>query len=164
MKPLYEIAQEYKIISEQLFEADEITQEMLDAFNATSADIKQKSINIASVIKNMEAEYEAIERAIKEMDIRHARLTKKAERLREYLVTNLQSADIKEVKTPYFDIKVRLNRAGVNITDETVIPSLYIRETVVKRIDKVAIKEDIELHNKVIPGALLERKTRVEIR
>ncbi len=164
MKPLYEIAQEYKLMAEELFEAEEITPEMIERFNQASGDIKQKAINCASFIKNMEAEYECIKNAMKDMDKRGERLAKKAQRLRDYLANNLQSADIKEVKTPYFDIKVKLNNPGVSIMDENVIPSLYFKETMVKRIDKLAIKEDIQLRGMIIPGACLERKTRLEIR
>lgn len=163
MKPLYEIAIDYQRMIHELMESDEISTEQIEALNELNGDIKEKIINVSAFIKNLEAEHESIEKAIDAMAERSSKIQKKVEKLKEYLKNNMEICEIKEVKSPYFDIKLRMNPPSVLIKDENLIPKEYLKEIVVHKIDKVLISQCLK-NNIPIPGTLLENRTRLEIR
>ena len=97
------------------------------------------------------------------MQDRQIKLLNKINCLKDYLKYNLESSKISEVKSPHFDIKVMINTPRVNITDESLIPTQYVKETISKSIDKRSICNDIK-NDIIVPGATLERQTRIEIK
>lgn len=164
---LYEIADEYqnllnKISNPETGEIDETGIKLLDV---VVDDIKNKGIALASYIKNLEAETNAIADAKAAMTAREANLKQRAQYLTDYLHTNMQRCGINEITCPYFVLKLKVNPLSVDITNEDELPGEYFREkTVVTRNpDKVKIKEHILAGHK-IPGAILKQNTRLEIR
>lgn len=163
MKPLYEISIEYQEFINSIDDCEEFTEQHLATLSAIQGDLKEKAINIGSYIKNIDAEYQAINMAIADMEKRQEKILKKANKLREYLKTNLEQCEIREVKSPYFDIKIKNNPLSVDIFDESLIPSEYKEEIVLNRIDKRRLSDALK-NNFTIPGASLAQKTRLEIR
>lgn len=162
MKPLYEIAQEYQTILDAICESDEITVEQLTLLDQYKDDFKNKVINIGSIIKNMETEKHAIEEAIDKMALRSVRLEKKIDKLKEYVKGYMEMFNIKEVKCPYFEVRVKKNPCSVNITNEMLLPEKYMKQILLKKPDKLALIKDIK-NNNFIPGVILESTTRIEI-
>lgn len=163
MKPLYEIANEYQEIANIIAECDEISVEQMTMLDQISEDIKQKSINIGALIRNLEVESLSIKDAIDKMESRKISVDKKIENLKEYLKSNLERCDLKEVKSAMFDVKIKINPAAVIVQDMKVIPDKYFKEIIEKRLDKFLIAQ--ELKNEImIPGVALERRTRIDIR
>jgi len=163
MSNLYEIANSYQSIMNKIMKEDEISPEMLDQLNSVESDIKEKAVNVAAFIKNLESEAEGIEKAVKIMNERCSRIFKKAQSLKEYLKNNLESCNTREIKSPFFDIRIKMNPESVSIKDESIIPGFYWREISTKRVDKTLIARDLK-SNIAIPGAELARQTRIEIR
>ncbi len=163
MKPLYEIANEYQEIANSIGECDEISVEQIAMLDMVSEDIKHKSINIGSLIRNLEVESNSIKEAIDKMESRKISVDKKIEHLKEYLKVNLERCELKEVKSPLFDIKIKINPAAVFVKDMNAIPDKYFKEIIDRRLDKFLVAQ--ELKNEImIPGVSLERRTRVDIR
>jgi hypothetical protein len=125
--------------------------------------IDRKAIEYASMIKNLEAEQNAINDAIKILDTKYFTMSKRIERLRYDLKQLLDINDIRKIKTPFFDITISLNNPGTIINDESLIPDDYIKETISKRIDKIKLLKDLK-QGVLIPGAQIEQKTRLEIK
>ncbi len=163
MRSLYEIANEYKSLLNELMESEDITAEQLQLLDQQACNVEQKVVNVAAFIKNLEVEKEAINKAIDEMERRHNKVSKKLDQLKDYLKQNMEMCNLKEVKSPYFDVKVKENPPSVTIKDESLVPKEYIKEIIVHKIDKTAISEKLKL-DIAIPGTLLEKKTRIEIR
>jgi hypothetical protein len=163
MKPLYEISIEYQRLINDLSDCDEIDEGQVQLLNDLTSDIKEKAINVGAFIKNMEAEAQAIECGIAEMEKRKSRLLNKSQKLKDYLKQHLEECEMREIKSTYFDIKIRSNPSSVMINDEALIPKEYIRETILSRIDKTQLSQALK-NNMIIPGALLVRNTRLEIR
>lgn len=162
---LYEIADEYLYLLEQAFDGDtgEINETALNKLNELKVSVEQKSIALASYIKNMDAERKAIEEAKKEMAKREAALENKVEYLTQYLKDNMEKCEINEIKCPYFQIKLKKCPFSVDIIDESLISNDYKRTKIVESMDKLKIKDDL-LQGVVIPGARLQQNNRVEIR
>lgn len=164
---LYSIANEYQALLSQTFdpETGEVNEEAMTALDSVKDDIKDKGVAIASYIKNLEAERNAIEQAKKAMAEREARLDKRSAYLAEYLKTNMERCGISVISSPYFEIKIKKNPVSVHIYDEAALPSEYVREKVVttKSPDKALIKEALQAGVE-LQCATLRQTTRLEIR
>jgi hypothetical protein len=163
MQPLYKIAMEYKQIMDSILECDELTEDHLNDIKAAEGAINDKAIAIGTIINNLDAEAAGIQDALKKMEERFTRAMKKIASLKDYLKSNLEQCNIKEIKSPYFDIKIRTNPPSVIVEDESQIPPQYFREMLMRRLDKSTLAQELK-NNAVIPGVHLERQTRLEIR
>jgi len=160
---LYQMSSQYQSLMQNIIESDEITVEQLQSIESVNDSIEEKAKAMGALIKNMEAEYKAIQEAIMTMEERAIILNNKIENIKDYLKINLEKCEIKEVKSPWFDIKIKMNPASVVIKDENLIPTEYFKETLMRKVDKSLISQSLK-NNIMIPGVLLERRTRLEIK
>jgi SMC interacting uncharacterized protein involved in chromosome segregation len=160
---LFEISTQYQSLMNDIAECDELTTEQLQAIESVDDSLQEKAKAVGAFIKNLEADYFAIHEAIKTMEDRARKVNAKIENLKEYLKCNLEKCDIKEIKSPYFDIRIKLNPASVIVNDENLIPEQYLKEKLYRFVDKAMIAKELK-NNVLIPGVMLERRTRIEIR
>jgi hypothetical protein len=123
---------------------------------------EDKAIAVAKYIKNLEAEATAIEDAVKLMMIRNKKLLNQSISLKEYLHFNIkQTGLLDKIKCPEFEIWLKKNPVSVQIVDEGLIPSLYLKEKKTVTIDKIAIKKSIEEGFEVVGAKLINTETLV---
>ena len=160
---LFEITAKYQSLMDEMANCDELTLEQLQAMESVDDSLQEKAKAVGAFIKNMEADYLAIQDAIKTMEERSRKINTKIENLKDYLKSNLEACDIKEVKSPYFDIRIKINPAAVVVQDEALVPEQYFKEKVMRSLDKTLLSQELK-NNVLIPGVMLERRTRIEIR
>lgn len=162
---LFKIANEYRFLAHTLIddETGAINEEALTCLAIAESNVKEKAIAVASFIKNIDAERNAIDEAKKAMHEREVRLNKQINYLTDYLKDNMEACEITEITCPYFDIKIKKNPISVDVQDEALIPMEYKKVKEVVSIDKVKIKEEI-LAGVVVPGAALKQNTRLDIK
>lgn len=162
---LYQIANEYEQLLDQTFndETGEINEVALSQMNELKESVEQKSIALASYIKNIEADRKAIEEAKREMDRREKSLEKKVDYLSQYLQTNMEKCNITEISCAYFKIKLKKCPYSVNVFDEDIISDEYKRSKVVTSVDKLKLKDEL-LAGVIIAGAELRQNNRLEIK
>lgn len=122
-------------------------------------------IDIAALIKNIQAEETMIEKAIDDMEGRVDSLTQKRYFLQNYLKRKLESLGIEKITScPYFVIRICKNPPAIDINDPTLVPKEYFitKEPVVVP-NKKLMKEEIE-QGVIIPGVKLVQNTRLEIK
>lgn len=165
MNALYEIANEYQALLEDRYdpETGEFLQPALGRIDEIAERLEDKAIAVASYIKNLEAEREAIEKAKKNMAEREARLDKRADYLTQYLQSNMERCGITEIKSPFFVLKLRKCPVSTDIIDESLIPNDYKKVKEVVSIDKLKLKEELQA-GVIVPGAALKQNIRLEIR
>jgi hypothetical protein len=165
MNNLYEIANEYQALLEDRYdpETGEFLQPALGRIDEVSEKLEDKAIAVASYIKNLEAEREAIEKAKKNMAERESRLDKRADYLTQYLQSNMERCGITEIKSPMFVIKLKKCPISTDILDENIIPDDYKKSKEIVTIDKLKLKEEM-LAGVIVPGAALKQNNRLEIR
>jgi predicted nuclease with TOPRIM domain len=95
MRPLYEIANDYLFLINELAESDEITDEQMELLDQSRDNLQQKIINVGAFIRNLESEQDAIEKAIDDMAGRSIKLTKKIDKLKEYVKITMENFNIK---------------------------------------------------------------------
>lgn len=164
MGALFELAAEYRAISDKLHEADLDEQTIADTLEGMAGSLEDKAINIAKYAKNLEASAKARRDAADEMLSRAKAEESKAASLKRYLQNSLEQAGKLKVDCPQFVISIKKTPASVQIDDESLIPDDYMREIPAsyapdKRLMKSAMDEGF-----VIPGAHLASGTRLEIK
>lgn len=162
---LYQIADQYIADAERLKELDLDEQTMLDTLEGMAGDLETKATNIAALARNIDAAAAAIKEAESAMAKRRKALENRAERLREYLMANMNRTGITKIESPWFVIAVRNNPESLIVTDEASIPSEYFEQLPPPppSLDKKRLKEAIK-SGLVVDGAHLERGQRLEIK
>ena len=164
MSALYQIVAEYRDAADKLADSGLDAQTIADTLEGMGADVDEKAIAVASVIRNLEAERDAVRAAVIGMVERAKALDTRAERLRDYLRSNLDACEIKRISCPLFVIAIKANPPRVLIDDASLLPPslLTTPEPPPPQPDKMAIKA--ALRAGPVPGARLENSTRLEIR
>jgi hypothetical protein len=161
---LFKITQEFENVFNEVDENGEMSPEMLEHLDALQEDFENKAVNVATYIKNLEAEEAAIAQAMEDMKTRKTRLSKQAASLSDYLQHHMQRLSIKEIKTcPYFKIRIKQCPASVDVLSEDDIPAEFWREKVTTTIDKMRLKEVLS-EGVEVPGACIQRRLKLEIK
>lgn len=162
---LFEIAAEYRHITDVLMDSGADEQTLTDTLEAESWDLELKAQNYGFVIRNLEATATSIKEAEAAMAARRKSLEKRSAALIERLKTGMEIAGVQELSCPYFAIKVKKNPPAIDVWDEKQIPAKYFTQAPPPppAIDKKAIKADIDAGVEV-PGAMKVQGTRLEIK
>lgn len=163
MTALFELASQYRALSDKLRDLDLPEEVIADTLEAEGGDLQEKSINIAKFFRNVESDADQIEEAAKAMLARAKALRGRAASLRHYLHTNMEKAGISKIESPWFVIAVKQNPESVVIDNEVDVPDKFFREIHKYEIDKQRIKLAIK-NGDAVPGCHLERTTRIEIK
>lgn len=165
MTKLYALANDYQTTLDNLCdeETGEINETALENLNAISEDVKEKGVAIATYLRNINADKEALDMECQRLNARKVQLARRIEWLNVYLKTNMEACSISEISCPLFSIKIRKNNPSVNVTDESLLPKEYIKTKTTESIDKAQILADLK-SGQIIPGAELKQGTRLDIR
>ena len=165
MNNLFELSVQYQRLMDQINEADEISDELMQSLLQVNDDLESKILNYAAIIKSMEAKAEAIEHAIENMMKRGQSIAKSAQRLREAAKLEMQKCEKKKIENEYHQAKLVQNNPKVHYSDKTLIPDAYWRKKIQEIVEpntlliSKALKENID-----VPGAFLVKDQRLEIR
>lgn len=162
---LFVIAGQYRAAIDHLENSNLDAQTIADTIESIDGDIKDKSVNVAMFARNIEAQADAIKAQVILMSDRETALRKKVESIKDYLLGNLQHAKIEKVESPFFTIAVRKNPHSLHIDNERLLPQSFITTPPPPepRIDKDALKKALK-DGRIVPGAHLEQKFRIEIK
>lgn len=159
---LFDITNDYLSV---LNNFDEETGEIdLSGLDNIDAAFDDKAVAVASFIKNLESQSSAIKEAMDNMASRRKTLDNKVSRLSDYLLSSMQAVGKTEISTsPYFKIKVKNNPAKVEIKDENLLPALYVKSEIVRKVDKAALKKALS-EGIICSGAELVKGVRLDIK
>lgn len=162
---LYEIANEYRETLDALVneETGEIDDTALASLNGLTTSLEEKGIAVASYIRNIEADRQALADERKRMEARQKTLESRIEWMKNYLQTNMETCGIKEISCPYFSIKLKKCPPSVHLSDEDSLPDTYRKRKETVSIDRVKIKQDIQA-GVMIPGAELVQGNTIQIK
>lgn len=166
---LYDLGSEYQRLIPQLYdpETGEVNQEVDAQLNALSPTSEQKCIAVASWIENMKSEKAHIEHMKQQILRREQAYENEIIEKEEYLKKNMIRCGIKEIKCPYFKIKITYNPYSTKVFDKNIIPERFIKTKEVTKtnvsIDLMAIKEEVLRTGISVPGAVVQKKSNVVI-
>lgn len=160
---LYEIANEYLNAFDSLSDIDGLDNETIENTLAPiKQDINKKSINIASYIKNLEADIDQMSEYIRKMDQKKKASMNRINSIKNYLRINMENCNISEIKSPEFKIKLGAEDIRTEIYDQSILPVNFCRKVEKLEPDKALIKEAI-LNGQEIDGVRLIKTKRLTI-
>ena len=150
---LYELADQYNALK-SLLEEDGATEEALQSQLQTIGEaFNDKAESIGKLILQLDSDAVAIGEEIKRLTARKQAAERKADWLRNYLLTEMQNAKTDKIKGQLLTVSVRTNPASVNIVNLDLIPIEY-RRIIPERFeaDKKAILDRAKTTGEIIPG------------
>lgn len=162
---LYELAEQYRGIADQLADLDLPDDVVRDTLEAEGGELTTKATNVAMLVRNLEASAEAIKAAEEAMAARRKALERRAKNVREYLLGAMQHAGISKVESPWFTLAPKKNPPSVDVYEPALLPKQYMRqpEPPPPAPDKKAIGDAIKAGQDV-PGARLVQTYSLSIR
>lgn len=162
MKSLFNITAEAQQLASALIDG-ELSEELENALVINQNELQEKAINYGYAIKSIESDIETIDAEIERLRALKISRTNAIERMKSAVLDAFTIYGIEKVTSPTLNLSVRLNPESVEVINEYQIPEIYRKEKVTVSIDKTAIKEAIKSGLEV-PGAVLDRKKRLEIK
>jgi hypothetical protein len=164
MIKLYEVSDQYQFLLNDLYdyETGEVDENILARLNELTDTAENKCINITRLFKSIEATQEAIEKERKSMALRERSLKNQVDRLKDYLLTNMERCEIKKIECPQFSISLQKNPPAVEVVDKDEVPNDYDKQKE-RELDIAKIKEDLK-NGVVIPGVRLIQRNSLRIR
>lgn len=162
---LYKLVDQYQHL--RVLEDPEVPEEVVrDTLEGLTGEITIKATNVARFIANQDAFADAVEEAAKAMAERARRLRRRADGIRQYLLVQMQIAEIERIEAPEFTLAIRKNPPAVVVDSLEDLPSEYLAPPPPPpepKADKKAIAAAIKA-GAIVPGAHLEQSVRLEIK
>lgn len=165
MSNIYELTQDYLIISEMM-ENPELDPEFLaDTMEAVEGELEVKAENYAKVMKNLDGDVEALDNEIRRLMSRKKALENNIKNMKKALQSMMTITGKTKFKTDLFSFGIRKNTPAV-VMDEQYIENVPERFLKYKEpeINKTAIKEAIMAGENLEGLAHLEQSESLTIR
>lgn len=161
---LYELAQMMDMVINGGLVFDEETGVVI--FDSSNLDELEAALDAkieacCIVVKETEAEAEAIKAEEKRLKARRERKEKEAARLREYVQRCMEQSGARRIDTPRVCVSSRASKY-VNVVDESAVPREYICEKVTESVDKKAVAAALKKGD-AIPGCELSERISLKI-
>lgn len=153
---LYDIAEIYENLENI---DDEVA--VATAMDAVDAALEEKLESTAKVIRNLEAEAEALEAEEKRLKARKTAVKNRIADIKGYVQGNLEAMGKDKVSSGIFKWSIQANAPSVNILDENLIPDAYWK--IERKPMKTEIKKAIEA-GELTEGAELVRTKSLRLR
>ena len=137
--PLYEISSRYLQALEMATDPDEEI-DIGDTLEAIEGEWEEKAKAVSAYVLNSMASVEAMKAAEKRIYDRRKHAEAQMERLKKYLLDNMQDTGITKIECPYFKISLAKCPPSVEVVNEELIPEEYWRVKTIREVDKVSIK------------------------
>ena len=112
---LYKISDQYAALMDM---ADDIPADALaDTLESIQADFDEKAINVALVIQNLKSDENQLKEEIDRLTAKKKAIKARQERLREYLLTNMQAVKKMTIKSPLIGITLKRTPAKIDKSD-----------------------------------------------
>jgi DNA repair ATPase RecN len=155
---LYEIASSMS----KLGDVVEDPKELQTYLDGVQMQLEEKATNIFKVMKNLEAPVIAIDEEIKRLTALKRSYQSKAQSLKKYVSYQMEINKIEKIESDIVTFSFRKSSA-VNVSNEEIIPEKFIKEKVVKQVDKTAIKKAIA-DGEEVAGASIEVRKNLQIK
>jgi len=160
---LYQIEQEYLNIVQSIIDAGgEITEEQETALSISKEQLQNKGVCYGFIVKELEGNIDLIDLEIKRLQALKKPLTNSIDRLKNNLSQAMQMFDVTELKTPLLKINFRKSES-IEVTDVDLLDADFVKTTITKAADKIAIKEAIKAEIPV-RGAVLITNYNLQIK
>lgn len=155
---LYELVGAYAEIQSIVESGEDCTELLAQVSDA----LEQKAVAIGHVLRNSEADSDALAAEIKRLQGKKSAIDNNRERLREYIKRAMSESGILRVKAPTFAITLSDGPESVEVVDEAAIPEEFLR--VKREPNKAAILESYKRDGECVAGTRVVRNKRLAIK
>ena len=160
---LYTIEQNYLTLVENLIDnGGELTPELETELAITKQDLQNKGVCYGFIVKELEGNIDLIDLEIKRLNALKKPLVNSIDRLKNNLSQAMQMFDVTELKTPLLKINFRKSES-IEVTDIDLLDADFVKTTITKAADKVAIKDAIK-QGENVQGAVLVTNQNLQIK
>lgn len=160
---LYQIEQEYLNIVQSIIDAGgEITEEQETALSISKEQLQNKGVCYGFIVKELEGNIDLIDLEIKRLNALKKPLVNSIDRLKNNLSQAMQMFEVTELKTPLLKINFRKSES-VEIADIDLLDANFVKTTITKAADKIAIKDAIK-QGENVQGAVLVTNQNLQIK
>jgi hypothetical protein len=160
---LYQIEQTYLNLVESLIEnGGELTPELETELSINKEQLQNKGVCYGFICKELEGNIDLIDLEIKRLQALKKPLVNSIDRLKNNLSQAMQMFDVTELKTPLLKINFRKSES-IEVTDIDLLDTDFVKTTITKAADKIAIKEAIKSGENV-QGAILQTNLNLQIK
>jgi hypothetical protein len=160
---LYQIEQTYLNLVESLIEnGGELTPELETELSINKEQLQNKGVCYGFIVKELEGNIDLIDLEIKRLQALKKPLTNSIDRLKNNLSQAMQMFDVTELKTPLLKINFRKSES-IEVTDIDLLDTDFVKTTITKAADKIAIKDAIKAEIPV-RGAVLITNYNLQIK
>lgn len=161
---LYELSQNFRNLQQVLENAGEdenLKELVINSMKELECDLSTKVENIVRLIKNLQAEVEALKAEEKRLARERKIRENKIENLQGYLFDTINELEKKEVKGGIFTVSIKKNPPKTVVEELNAIPKQFIVNT--PSVDKKMLKEALK-NGEIIEGAKLVQEESLKIR
>lgn len=150
MSSLYELKENWKKVSEMLYEEEIDEQCIKDTLESIEGEIEDKAENYAIIIKELIADAETCKQEKLRLETRQKSFENRANFLKDRLEEIMKETGKTKFKTAKFSFAIQKNggKLPLIIDDITKVPDEYFKHTE-KELDKVKIREAIDSGKKI---------------
>ena len=160
---LYEYDKQIELLLQESIdpETGEIKSETaFDLFEKMEGDKKQKMLNIGKYIKSESYKIDAFKEEKKRLESRMSVLVNKTDRLKQYLLDHFDE----KIEDEQISISTRKSQS-VCIINSELVPSNFIKELLVRSIDKTGLKNELKKNPESLKDcAIIETKFNIQLK
>lgn len=161
MSNIYELSENYRQVFDAIANGED-DQVYLDTLEAINDSIEDKADNYMRVIKNSEADIEALDKEIKRLQEKKKVLSNGVKRMKESLQEAMERTNKLAFKTTLFSYGIQNNAPSLDNLDIDKIPKKYFVDQEPK-LDKKSLLNDLK-EGQEINGATMKQTKSLRVR
>jgi hypothetical protein len=161
---LYALSADYLHILDLLEDPDADEAELARQLDALAGLITHKAEAIAGLITQCEGMAAMRGSEANRMRDLAAQDQRKAKRLRDYVKRHMEELGSERIDTGRFSLRVRPNPPAVQVIQEVLVPSEFVRTVTTTSVDKRAILDSYRTTGEIPAGVDITRSSRLEVR
>ena len=161
MSNIYELSENYRQVFDAIANGED-DQVYLDTLEAINDSIEDKADNYMRVIKNSEADIEALDKEIKRLQEKKKVLSNGVKRMKESLQEAMERTNKLAFKTTLFSYAIQNNAPSLDNLDIDKIPKKYFVDQEPK-LDKKSLLNDLK-EGQEINGATMKQTKSLRVR
>lgn len=137
---LYNLSEAYQNVL-NLIDEENLDSDILNALKTIEGAIEVKAVNIANLIKSLEAESKVIKAEEERLALRRKSRENAANSIKQYLQSNLNELKMDKIKTPTRSLYFQKNPPSIEITNLDLVPQKFLNfipASYVPRKDEIA--------------------------
>ena len=138
-------------VTNQIIEAQHESVD-IESLDALAIMFEAKAIGCACVVKNLNAEVNAIESEIKRLIDLKATRQNNVDRLKAYVMSNMKAAGIDKIENGVHRIRIQKSPLSITVTDTNAVPAEFKTEVIEVKIDRKAIADQIKETGEIPSG------------